>query len=198
MPVYIKRKKTAVQEETTQTVAPQQQAAASADMNKIQGIRNQILQLKSQITDAEKTYNEKKNTCLQQIEQLNAQLISLNQDPDVSESMIEEIDFNKLFEGVQSNKTEDMIGVIYICNDKLKDLSYNMQANEVKYLSRILVEFINKTLNSNIDYSEEIPKFLRKYFSSSKVSLSKREQDKFIETFMDVLKMTETFESMFL
>lgn len=201
MAIYIKKKKSAIKEEAPQ--APQQTSQQNAaDLNKAQNLRNQILQLKAQITAAEKEFNDKKNNLEQQIAQVNTRLVELNQDPDVSESESVETDLKSLLESFKGNRTEDMYGLIQVCNDRLRNkLSYTMQNSEAKYLARILVEFINKRVINKRGitptFEEDFKKFLFEYFTTGRISLSKRETTDFINALIDILKNSDAFEDLF-
>lgn len=135
----------------------QSQNSNMVNSNEVTSVRQQILQLETQIQQEYDNYINKKSNYMKQIIQLNKKLVSLGYN---SSSSIE-----KLAESEQTNKQDELSALIEIAFSKLPNISYSLDKNGCKRLARKIIEYLNsQNWNDGKDHWNDVLDYIKQYF----------------------------------
>lgn len=181
-----------------------QQAAIDAKNKQIDSLKTQYMQVQAQIQQKTKQYQTDianlKNKMLligTQIAKLGGEVMDTKQAASEAVNVSYRLS-KKLFESLQSSKTDELADVIQATFDKLIHLSYHMDPKASMTFARRLVSWINEqNWNDGENHSEELGERVRSYLSGNSVSMSRKEINDFNDEFLNILKDNSVFNWIF-
>lgn len=203
MSVYIRKKKTKVNEDNAQQITSTQQQTSPqkvADANKIEQINNQILQINAQIQDAEQQFNDRVEQLKNQKLQLQKQLVDAGGSLKTDESFRPKYkDFSRnLYESLQMNKAEILAALIKNTFDRLENISFSLSESGCLRLARKMINFLNmQNWNDGRNHWDEVEDCVREFLSRGTVSFARREIDDFTKALAEDMKKDNTFAWIF-
>ncbi len=206
MAVFIRKKKLTEDDAQQQ---PQQQQTSQASSNasvaaqEIEKCNQDIIKCQNAINIAEQRYQEEKkkqNSNILQLQQRIAELGGTPVEPATNnESAKVSFRFSKkLYEAVQTGKTDELADAIAKTFESLPNLSYAMDAKGCLTLAKRLLAFLNEqSWNDGNSHWDEVSEFLVNTLKKANISLSSRELGQFIGALGEELKRRTMFSWIF-
>lgn len=166
---------------------------------RIREINSKIVQEQNKILQAEKTYQNIKATCNNNIIQLNNEKAKLGASVDANSVKTESLrsDFKMgLFESTV-NKTDELFGVICLSFDSIDGLSYRPSDTRCRTIARDIINNIYRKENKESMSEDAFKDYVYSRLNNSHVSLSKKERDAFMENLLNGLKESVLFSWIF-
>ena len=166
---------------------------------RIREINSKIVQEQNKILQAEKTYQNIKATCNNNIIQLNNEKAKLGASVDANSVKTESLksDFKMgLFESTV-NKTDELFGIICLSFDSIDGLSYRPSDTRCRTIARDIINNIYRKENKESMSEDVFKDYVYSRLNNSHVSLSKKERDAFMENLLNGLKESVLFSWIF-
>ncbi len=166
---------------------------------RIREINSKIVQEQNKILQAEKTYQNIKATCNNNIIQLNNEKAKLGASVDANSVKTESLksDFKMgLFESTV-NKTDELFGIICLSFDSIDGLSYRPSDTRCRTIARDIINNIYRKENKESMSEDAFKDYVYSRLNNSHVSLSKKERDAFMENLLNGLKESVLFSWIF-
>ena len=166
---------------------------------RIREINSKIVQEQNKILQAEKTYQNIKATCNNNIIQLNNEKAKLGASVDANSVKTESLksDFKMgLFESTV-NKTDELFGIIYLSFDSIDGLSYRPSDTRCRTIARDIINNIYRKENKESMSEDTFKDYVYSRLNNSHVSLSRKERDAFMENLLNGLKESVLFSWIF-
>lgn len=166
---------------------------------RIREINSKIVQEQNKILQAEKTYQNIKATCNNNIIQLNNEKAKLGASVDANSVKTESLrsDFKMgLFESTV-NKTDELFGIICLSFDSIDGLSYRPSDTRCRTIARDIINNIYRKVNKESMSEDVFKDYVYSRLNNSHVSLSKKERDAFMENLLNGLKESVLFSWIF-
>lgn len=166
---------------------------------RIREINSKIVQEQNKILQAEKTYQNIKSTCNNNIIQLNNEKAKLGASVDANSVKTESLksDFKMgLFESTV-NKTDELFGIICLSFDSIDGLSYRPSDTRCRTIARDIINNIYRKENKESMSEDAFKEYVYSRLNNSHVSLSKKERDAFMENLLNGLKESVLFSWIF-
>ena len=166
---------------------------------RIREINSKIVQEQNKIFQAEKTYQNIKATCNNNIIQLNNEKAKLGASVDANSVKTESLrsDFKMgLFESTV-NKTDELFGIICLSFDSIDGLSYRPSDTRCRTIARDIINNIYRKENKESMSEDAFKDYVYSRLNNSHVSLSKKERDAFMENLLNGLKESVLFSWIF-
>ena len=166
---------------------------------RIREINSKIVQEQNKIFQAEKTYQNIKATCNNNIIQLNNEKAKLGASVDANSVKTESLksDFKMgLFESTV-NKTDELFGIICLSFDSIDGLSYRPSDTRCRTIARDIINNIYRKENKESMSEDVFKDYVYSRLNNSHVSLSKKERDAFMENLLNGLKESVLFSWIF-
>ena len=166
---------------------------------RIREINSKIVQEQNKILQAEKTYQNIKATCNNNIIQLNNEKAKLGASVDANSVKTESLksDFKMgLFESTV-NKTDELFGIICLSFDSIDGLSYRPSDTRCRTIARDIINNIYRKENKESMSEDVFKDYVSSRLNNSHVSLSKKERDAFMENLLNGLKESVLFSWIF-
>ena len=166
---------------------------------RIREINSKIVQEQNKILQAEKTQQNIKATCNNNIIQLNNEKAKLGASVDANSVKTESLksDFKMgLFESTV-NKTDELFGIICLSFDSIDGLSYRPSDTRCRTIARDIINNIYRKENKESMSEDSFKDYVYSRLNNSHVSLSKKERDAFMENFLNGLKESVLFSWIF-
>lgn len=166
---------------------------------RIREINSKIVQEQNKILQAEKTYQNIKATCNNNIIQLNNEKAKLGASVDANSVKTESLksDFKMgLFESTV-NKTDELFGIICMSFDSIDGLSYRPSDTRCRTIARDIINNIYRKENKESMSEDAFKDYVYSRLNNSHVSLSKKERDAFMENLLNGLKESVLFSWIF-
>ena len=166
---------------------------------RIREINSKIVQEQNKILQAEKTYQNIKATCNNNIIQLNNEKAKLGASVDANSVKTESLksDFKMgLFESTV-NKTDELFGIICLSFDSIDGLSYRPSDTRCRTIARDIINNIYRKENKESMSEDSFKDYVYSRLNNSHVSLSKKERDAFMENLLNGLKESVLFSWIF-
>ena len=166
---------------------------------RIREINSKIVQEQNKILQAEKTYQNIKATCNNNIIQLNNEKAKLGASVDANSVKTESLksDFKMgLFESTV-NKTDELFGIICLSFDSIDGLSYRPSDTRCRTIARDIINNIYRKENKESMSEDAFKDYVSSRLNNSHVSLSKKERDAFMENLLNGLKESVLFSWIF-
>ena len=166
---------------------------------RIREINSKIVQEQNKIFQAEKTYQNIKATCNNNIIQLNNEKAKLGASVDANSVKTESLksDFKMgLFESTV-NKTDELFGIICLSFDSIDGLSYRPSDTRCRTIARDIINNIYRKENKESMSEDAFKDYVSSRLNNSHVSLSKKERDAFMENLLNGLKESVLFSWIF-
>ena len=166
---------------------------------RIREINSKIVQEQNKILQAEKTYQNIKATCNNNIIQLNNEKAKLGASVDANSVKTESLksDFKMgLFESTV-NKTDELFGIICLSFDSIDGLSYRPSDTRCRTIARDIINNIYRKENKESMSEDAFKEYVYSRLNNSHVSLSKKERDAFMENLLNGLKESVLFSWIF-
>ena len=166
---------------------------------RIREINSKIVQEQNKILQAEKTYQNIKATCNNNIIQLNNEKVKLGASVDANSVKTESLksDFKMgLFESTV-NKTDELFGIIFLSFDSIDGLSYRPSDTRCRTIARDIINNIYRKENKESMSEDVFKDYVYSRLNNSHVSLSKKERDAFMENLLNGLKESVLFSWIF-
>lgn len=175
------------------------QQSESPNAARISEINSKIVQEQNKILQAEKTYQNIKATCNNNIIQLNNEKAKLGASVDANSVKTESLrsDFKMgLFESTV-NKTDELFGIICLSFDSIDGLSYRPSDTRCRTIARDIINNIYRKENKESMSEDVFKDYVYSRLNNSHVSLSKKERDAFMENLLNGLKESVLFSWIF-
>lgn len=205
--MYIRKPKKLTEDDTQQQTQQTQQSQPSSNVSavaqEIEKCNQDILKCQNAINVAEQRYQEEKkkqNDNIVQLQQRIAELGGTAIEPATSnESAKAKFRFSKkLYEAVQTGKTDELADAVATTFNSLPKLSYFMDAKGCITLAKRLLTFLNEqSWNDGNSHWDEVSEFLVNTLSKANISLSSREMGQFIGALGNELKKRTMFSWIF-
>ena len=195
MAIIVKYKKKVNEDDSP---SPSQQSENPNDV-RIREINSKIVQEQNKILQAEKTYQNIKATCNNNIIQLNNEKAKLGASVDVNSVKTESLksDFKMgLFESTV-NKTDELFGIICLSFDSIDGLSYRPSDTRCRTIARDIINNIYRKENKESMSEDVFKDYVYSRLNNSHISLSKKERDAFMENLLNGLKESVLFSWIF-
>lgn len=166
---------------------------------RIREINSKIVQEQNKIFQAEKTYQNIKATCNNNIIQLNNEKAKLGASVDANSVKTESLrsDFKMgLFESTV-NKTDELFGIICLSFDSIDGLSYRPSDTRCRTIARDIINNIYRKENKESMSEDAFKEYVYSRLNNSHVSLSRKERDAFMENLLNGLKESVLFSWIF-
>ena len=166
---------------------------------RIREINSKIVQEQNKILQAEKTYQNIKATCNNNIIQLNNEKAKLGASVDANSVKTESLksDFKMgLFESTV-NKTDELFGIICLSFDSIDGLSYRPSDTRCRTIARDIINNIYRKENKESMSEDVFKDYVYSRLNNSHISLSKKERDAFMENLLNGLKESVLFSWIF-
>ena len=166
---------------------------------RIREINSKIVQEQNKIFQAEKTYQNIKATCNNNIIQLNNEKAKLGASVDANSVKTESLksDFKMgLFESTV-NKTDELFGIICLSFDSIDGLSYRPSDTRCRTIARDIINNIYRKENKESMSEDVFKDYVYSRLNNSHISLSKKERDAFMENLLNGLKESVLFSWIF-
>ena len=166
---------------------------------RIREINSKIVQEQNKILQAEKTYQNIKATCNNNIIQLNNEKAKLGASVDANSVKTESLksDFKMgLFESTV-NKTDELFGIICLSFDSIDGLSYRPSDTRCRTIARDIINNIYRKENKESMSEDVFKDYVYSRLNNSHISLSKKERDAFMENLLNGLKESVLFSLFF-
>ena len=166
---------------------------------RIREINSKIVQEQNKILQAEKTYQNIKATCNNNIIQLNNEKVKLGASVDANSVKTESLksDFKMgLFESTV-NKTDELFGIICLSFDSIDGLSYRPSDTRCRTIARDIINNIYRKENKESMSEDAFKDYVYSRLNNSHVSLSRKERDAFMENLLNDLKESVLFSWIF-
>ena len=166
---------------------------------RIREINSKIVQEQNKILQAEKTYQNIKATCNNNIIQLNNEKAKLGASVDANSVKTESLksDFKMgLFESTV-NKTDELFGIICLSFDSIDGLSYRPSDTRCRTIARDIINNIYRKENKESMSEDAFKDYVYSRLNNSHVSLSRKERDAFMENLLNGLKESVLFSWIF-
>ena len=166
---------------------------------RIREINSKIVQEQNKIFQAEKTYQNIKATCNNNIIQLNNEKARLGASVDANSVKTESLrsDFKMgLFESTV-NKTDELFGIICLSFDSIDGLSYRPSDTRCRTIARDIINNIYRKENKESMSEDVFKDYVYSRLNNSHISLSKKERDAFMENLLNGLKESVLFSWIF-
>lgn len=166
---------------------------------RIREINSKIVQEQNKILQAEKTYQNIKATCNNNIIQLNNEKVKLGASVDANSVKTESLksDFKMgLFESTV-NKTDELFGIICLSFDSIDGLSYRPSDTRCRTIARDIINNIYRKENKESMSEDAFKDYVYSRLNNSHVSLSRKERDAFMENLLNGLKESVLFSWIF-
>lgn len=166
---------------------------------RIREINSKIVQEQNKIFQAEKTYQNIKATCNNNIIQLNNEKAKLGASVDANSVKTESLksDFKMgLFESTV-NKTDELFGIICLSFDSIDGLSYRPSDTRCRTIARDIINNIYRKENKESMSEDAFKDYVYSRLNNSHVSLSRKERDAFMENLLNGLKESVLFSWIF-
>ena len=166
---------------------------------RIREINSKIVQEQNKILQAEKTYQNIKATCNNNIIQLNNEKAKLGASVDANSVKTESLksDFKMgLFESTV-NKTDELFGIICLSFDSIDGLSYRPSDTRCRTIARDIINNIYRKENKESMSEDVFKDYVYSRLNNSHISLSKKERDACIENLVNSLKESVLFSWIF-
>lgn len=166
---------------------------------RIREINSKIVQEQNKILQAEKTYQNIKATCNNNIIQLNNEKAKLGASVDANSVKTESLksDFRMgLFESTV-NKTDELFGIICLSFDSIDGLSYRPSDTRCRTIARDIINNIYRKENKESMSEDAFKDYVSSRLNNSHVSLSRKERDAFMENLLNGLKESVLFSWIF-
>lgn len=166
---------------------------------RIREINSKIVQEQNKILQAEKTYQNIKATCNNNIIQLNNEKAKLGASVDANSVKTESLksDFKMgLFESTV-NKTDELFGIICLSFDSIDGLSYRPSDTRCRTIARDIINNIYRKENKESMSEDTFKDYVSSRLNNSHVSLSRKERDAFMENLLNGLKQSVLFSWIF-
>ena len=166
---------------------------------RIREINSKIVQEQNKILQAEKTYQNIKSTCNNNIIQLNNEKAKLGASVDANSVKTESLrsDFKMgLFESTV-NKTDELFGIICLSFDSIDGLSYRPSDTRCRTIARDIINNIYRKENKESMSEDAFKEYVYSRLNNSHISLSKKERDAFMENLLNGLKESVLFSWIF-
>lgn len=166
---------------------------------RIREINSKIVQEQNKILQAEKTYQNIKATCNNNIIQLNNEKAKLGASVDDNSVKTESLksDFKMgLFESTV-NKTDELFGIICLSFDSIDGLSYRPSDTRCRTIARDIINNIYRKENKESMSEDVFKDYVYSRLNNSHISLSKKERDAFMENLLNGLKESVLFSWIF-
>ena len=166
---------------------------------RIREINYKIVQEQNKILQAEKTYQNIKATCNNNIIQLNNEKAKLGASVDANSVKTESLrsDFKMgLFESTV-NKTDELFGIICLSFDSIDGLSYRPSDTRCRTIARDIINNIYRKENKESMSEDVFKDYVYSRLNNSHISLSKKERDAFMENLLNGLKESVLFSWIF-
>lgn len=166
---------------------------------RIREINSKIVQEQNKILQAEKTYQNIKSTCNNNIIQLNNEKAKLGASVDANSVKTESLksDFRMgLFESTV-NKTDELFGIICLSFDSIDGLSYRPSDTRCRTIARDIINNIYRKENKESMSEDAFKEYVYSRLNNSHISLSKKERDAFMENLLNGLKESVLFSWIF-
>lgn len=166
---------------------------------RIREINSKIVQEQNKILQAEKTYQNIKATCNNNIIQLNNEKVKLGASVDANSVKTESLksDFKMgLFESTV-NKTDELFGIICLSFDSIDGLSYRPSDTRCRTIARDIINNIYRKENKESMSEDVFKDYVYSRLNNSHISLSKKERDAFMENLLNGLKESVLFSWIF-
>ena len=195
MAIIVKYKKKVNEDDS---LSSSQQAENPNDV-RIREINSKIVQEQNKILQAEKTYQNIKATCNNNIIQLNNEKAKLGASVDANSVKTESLksDFKMgLFESTV-NKTDELFGIICLSFDSIDGLSYRPSDTRCRTIARDIINNIYRKENKESMSEDVFKDYVYSRLNNSHISLSKKERDAFMENLLNGLKESVLFSWIF-
>ena len=195
MAIIVKYKKKVNEDDS---LSSSQQSENPNDV-RIREINSKIVQEQNKILQAEKTYQNIKATCNNNIIQLNNEKAKLGASVDANSVKTESLksDFKMgLFESTV-NKTDELFGIICLSFDSIDGLSYRPSDTRCRTIARDIINNIYRKENKESMSEDSFKDYVYSRLNNSHVSLSKKERDAFMENLLNGLKESVLFSWIF-
>lgn len=166
---------------------------------RIREINSKIVQEQNKILQAEKTYQNIKSACNNNIIQLNNEKAKLGASVDANSVKTESLksDFKMgLFESTV-NKTDELFGIICLSFDSIDGLSYRPSDTRCRTIARDIINNIYRKENKESMSEDAFKEYVYSRLNNSHISLSKKERDAFMENLLNGLKESVLFSWIF-
>ena len=195
MAIIVKYKKKVNEDDSSSS----SQQSENSNAARISEINSKIVQEQNKILQAEKTYQNIKATCNNNIIQLNNEKAKLGASVDANSVKTESLrsDFKMgLFESTV-NKTDELFGIICLSFDSIDGLSYRPSDTRCRTIARDIINNIYRKENKESMSEDAFKEYVYSRLNNSHVSLSRKERDAFMENLLNGLKESVLFSWIF-
>ena len=205
MAIYLRKNKKLTEDDANQQ---QVQTASSQGANvaaaaEIEKCNLDIVKCQNAINNAEKKYQEEKTRQNNNIAQLQKRIAELGgtalSQETVNDSLKQGFRLSKkLFEAVQTGRTDELIRIIETSFYKLPSISFVMDKKQCVTLAKRLLSFLNDQVwNDGESHWDEVEDFLLNVLRKANVSFSSRETSQFTEMLSQELQKSTMFSWIF-
>ena len=171
-----------------------------ATEQKVSALNGQIAELINQKLREKTAYQDKIKAIETKIVALQKQLSDLGEeiDPTVIDESVKTPRFSKmLFESV-TNRTDEMYVILKNSFDSINDLSYTPEDTKLKRFAKTIIGYINRTSFQNeADKADSFIDYVMTMINNSHISMTKKESQMFIDSFVNNLKENVMFNWIF-
>jgi hypothetical protein len=201
MSIYLRKSHKLSEEDVNDNNNNQVDSSVQSNVSSAEGekLKQDLAVINAKIAELDRKYNSDKQPYLNQKSAIVNKLASMGISVNSNESANETFRFSKkLFEAVQSGRTDELADSVKETFDSLPDLSYYMDEKGCLTLAKRLLAFLNdKTWNDGENHWDEVVEFLNSTLSKANISLSTREMNQFISKFEEVLRSRTMFSWIF-